>query len=67
MKYNESNFQMQPDDDKIVDEKPGITKLAMFLGLSPQKEQALFMNIVKDYFEDNACLSEVMLPLNKIE
>ncbi|XP_065200492.1 uncharacterized protein LOC135831721 [Planococcus citri] len=61
--------KMQPDDDKIVDEKPGITKLAMFLGLglAPREEQALFMNIVEDYFKDSSCLSQVMLPLNKIE
>ena len=58
---------MQPDDDKVVDDKPGITKLAMFLGLAPQKEQALLMNIINDYLKDNSCLSEVMLPLNKIE
>lgn len=58
---------MMPDDDKVVSEKPGITKLAMFLGLAATEEEAVFINVLNDYLKDDACLSSVMLPLEKLQ
>lgn len=59
---------MMPDNDKIVEDKTTpITKLALFLGLKPNKRSIVFIDALRDYFKDVSLSLKVIYPLEKLK